>query len=517
MKRVAVYCRVSTTEQDISNQREELPKFAKSKGWEIYDTYVDKGISGATIEARPDFKRLLEDMVSKKFDVLLTEAHDRITRTENLEERGLIMQMLIDNNIILFSPTEGLCNLSDFAGEITSTIKFIIAAQERKNIVRRTVSGKKAKLKKGIPAWGGRPLFARSYDKKTEKWTLDKGKAELIKWAASQYLKGGSLREIAKTLTTKHGMKISYDNLIRTFRLRCGDVWTIKFKDGGSADLKVPRILSDVTIRAIQERLKFNKTYNRKDVQKYVLNGFIFCGKCHRALNGQESSVNPANKKYRYKIYRHPMYEKGERCKCRSFSSVSADKIENAVFNTIFENVHDELHFNEMISKLIPNPDEIKSIKGSIKKNKRNIKKIESNLDTLVESVLEGALKKETIKKKESQLLESKKYFENNIKENEERLSILPNLTESKKVAKRIRKSLLEGFGSVEVFLSGTDYKYKREFLHWLFDAVNGQTNLERGIFLKKSGDVWSYGVNGNLEIKTKSYSSDNCYSTKGL
>ena len=180
-QKCAIYCRVSTPDQDISRQIDQLPSFAESQGWEVFDVFIDEGISGATISARPDFKRLLDDMIHKKFDILLVEFQDRITRTENLQERGLILQTIKDNNITLYSPSEGPCDLSDFSGEIVSTIKFIISAEERKRIKERTINGKKAKLEKGIPtALGGKLPIARIYHKESGKWTLDKEKAEHI-------------------------------------------------------------------------------------------------------------------------------------------------------------------------------------------------------------------------------------------------------------------------------------------------------------------------------------------------
>ena len=106
MDKVGIYCRVSTSGQDISAQKENLPKYAEDQGWEIYKVYSDDAISGASIEKRPQFKMLLEDMINQKFNVLLTEEHDRVTRDEDIAARGLIMQTLKENNILLWSPSE---------------------------------------------------------------------------------------------------------------------------------------------------------------------------------------------------------------------------------------------------------------------------------------------------------------------------------------------------------------------------------------------------------------------------
>jgi hypothetical protein len=46
-KRVAIYLRVSTSEQTTSNQRRELHAVAKRHGWSVVRVFEDAGISGA--------------------------------------------------------------------------------------------------------------------------------------------------------------------------------------------------------------------------------------------------------------------------------------------------------------------------------------------------------------------------------------------------------------------------------------------------------------------------------------
>ena len=46
-KRVAIYLRVSTTEQTTTNQRRELHAVAKRHGWSVVQVFEDAGISGA--------------------------------------------------------------------------------------------------------------------------------------------------------------------------------------------------------------------------------------------------------------------------------------------------------------------------------------------------------------------------------------------------------------------------------------------------------------------------------------
>jgi DNA invertase Pin-like site-specific DNA recombinase len=59
-KRVALYLRVSTSEQTTRNQRRELHAVSERHGWSVVATYEDAGISGAKgRDKRPGFDRLM--------------------------------------------------------------------------------------------------------------------------------------------------------------------------------------------------------------------------------------------------------------------------------------------------------------------------------------------------------------------------------------------------------------------------------------------------------------------------
>ncbi|UPT75609.1 MAG: recombinase family protein [Elusimicrobiota bacterium] len=58
-KRVAIYARVSTKEQEPENQLIALRDYAKARGWTTVSEFVDKGISGAK-ERRPALDSLMD-------------------------------------------------------------------------------------------------------------------------------------------------------------------------------------------------------------------------------------------------------------------------------------------------------------------------------------------------------------------------------------------------------------------------------------------------------------------------
>jgi len=85
-KIAGIYMRVSTEDQaregfSLPEQKERLEALCKFKGYEIYDYYEDRGISAKTGNYRPDFERLLNDIKSRKVNVLVALKLDRVSRS----------------------------------------------------------------------------------------------------------------------------------------------------------------------------------------------------------------------------------------------------------------------------------------------------------------------------------------------------------------------------------------------------------------------------------------------------
>ncbi len=78
--RVALYARVSTTEQSTDSQFLALRRYLRERGWDIFREYVDEGISG-TKDSRPALNELMNDAKKRRFDVVLVWRFDRFARS----------------------------------------------------------------------------------------------------------------------------------------------------------------------------------------------------------------------------------------------------------------------------------------------------------------------------------------------------------------------------------------------------------------------------------------------------
>jgi DNA invertase Pin-like site-specific DNA recombinase len=78
--KVAIYLRVSTTDQDPETQGREVRAFVSTRGWEAVETYQDLGVSGARAR-RPALDRLVQDAWRGRFEAVVVWDLSRIARS----------------------------------------------------------------------------------------------------------------------------------------------------------------------------------------------------------------------------------------------------------------------------------------------------------------------------------------------------------------------------------------------------------------------------------------------------
>ena len=85
MPKVALYARYSTDNQSVVSIEDQFRicrEHAGRERWQVVDTYHDAAISGASVILRPGVQSLLQDAQRGKFDVVLAEALDRVSRDQ---------------------------------------------------------------------------------------------------------------------------------------------------------------------------------------------------------------------------------------------------------------------------------------------------------------------------------------------------------------------------------------------------------------------------------------------------
>jgi DNA invertase Pin-like site-specific DNA recombinase len=134
MVKVAIYCRVSTQEQTVENQKLALEQYANRMGWQ-FQTFVETESSRKT---RPIQWDLYNRLLKKEFDGLLIYKFDRWARsTKELIEH---IENLVSKNVAVYSFMENI-DLSTSMGKAMLTIISAFAQLERDIIRERTMAG----------------------------------------------------------------------------------------------------------------------------------------------------------------------------------------------------------------------------------------------------------------------------------------------------------------------------------------------------------------------------------------
>jgi hypothetical protein len=85
MPNVALYARYSTDNQSVVSIEDQFRicrEHAGRERWQVVDTYHDAAISGASVILRPGVQLLLQDAQRGRFDIVLAEALDRVSRDQ---------------------------------------------------------------------------------------------------------------------------------------------------------------------------------------------------------------------------------------------------------------------------------------------------------------------------------------------------------------------------------------------------------------------------------------------------
>jgi DNA invertase Pin-like site-specific DNA recombinase len=155
MKRVAIYLRVSTDGQTTTNERRELQKVAKARGWEVVEVYEDVGLSGAKgRDGRPAFDRLCQDATRRRFDIIAAWSVDRLGRS--LQDLVAFLGEVHGSGVHLYLHQQAVDTTTP-AGRALFQMMGVFAEFERAMIRERVMAGLERAREQG-KRLGRRPI-----------------------------------------------------------------------------------------------------------------------------------------------------------------------------------------------------------------------------------------------------------------------------------------------------------------------------------------------------------------------
>ncbi len=202
--RATIYARYSTDKQresSIEDQAGSCRRLAESQAFDIVSTHSDDGISGSTpVQQRPGGARLLADALADRFDVLIVESLDRLSRDQVEQER--IVRRLEHRGILILGVADGYD--SRMGGrKIMRGVRGLINELYLDDLRHKTHRGQSGQVDRGFVA-GGKSFGYRII--KTDSgstYEIDESQAGWVRFIFDKYASGWSVQRIAADLNKK--------------------------------------------------------------------------------------------------------------------------------------------------------------------------------------------------------------------------------------------------------------------------------------------------------------------------
>lgn len=203
-RKVAGYARVSTDhEEQLTSYEAQLDYYTNYiKGhddWEFAGMYADEGISGTSIAHRENFKKMIDDALAGRIDLIITKSVSRFAR--NTVDSLSTIRKLKDHGTECYFEKENIWTF-DSKGELLLTIMSSLAQEESRSISENVT-------------WGHRKRFADGkvsvpfsnflgYDRGSDgNLVINEEQAEIVREIYGLFLSGLSYNGIAREMEKK--------------------------------------------------------------------------------------------------------------------------------------------------------------------------------------------------------------------------------------------------------------------------------------------------------------------------
>ncbi len=189
MLRAAIYARYSTDLQrdaSIEDQVRVCRRRLEREGWTVAQVYSDHASSGAS-HLRPGYQKLLEDAREGRFDVVVAESLDRLSRDQ--EHIAALYKQLSFRGILLVTIAEGEVS------ELHVGLKGTMGALYLKDLAQKTRRGLEGRVRQGLS--GGGLCYGYDVAGRTGERTINAAEAETVRRVFREFAAGMSPRAIA--------------------------------------------------------------------------------------------------------------------------------------------------------------------------------------------------------------------------------------------------------------------------------------------------------------------------------
>lgn len=202
--RTCLYARYSTDNQSqnsIEDQLRACRERAAREGWTIAMVHADEGISGATpVALRAGGKALLADALADRFDILIVEGLDRITR--DLAEQERTVKRLEHRGIRLIGTADGY-DTQAAGRKVMRIARGLVNELYLDDLRKKTHRGLQGQFERGMAAGGRTYGYTSVPVEGGHRIVVDEEQAKHVRWIYEQVAAGVTLRSIVYTLNAQ--------------------------------------------------------------------------------------------------------------------------------------------------------------------------------------------------------------------------------------------------------------------------------------------------------------------------
>lgn len=413
------YIRYSDHNQDdgfsVEYQMAEIEEFCARNGIDIYHAHIDQAQTGTKVAGREAFFQLIEAVKDGVVDVIVVYKLNRLFR--NSYESQKYRKLFRKHGVKLMSVTQHI-DEDTSSGRLTTNILSDIDQYQSETISDHVKSSMREMARQGYYTGGNVPYgytleIIKHGSKIRKKYVIDPAEAQIVRDVFKLYTDGHSLRYIQAHLQeneikTRRGNDFSTTSLSRMLG-KDFYIGTLRYKTEGYDDIvmenAVPAIIDMASWHKAQEYKQAKKPVKpRKRKSLYALTGKIECALCGEHFFGLKSGNWQRKLYFEYQYYICSKRKTYHTCNCRK---IRKDKLENLLLQEIKRKVLNE-HDMERIAREILDQfaDSPTIIANEIKKLESKKKKLENNLETMLEMRLNGEMSPAVLSRKSAEVEE---------------------------------------------------------------------------------------------------------------
>ena len=202
--RAVIYARFSSEKQSetsLDDQERICRARAAREGFEVTEIFGDQGVSGSTpLQSRPGGRALIAAMFAKRFDVLIVEGLDRVSRDQ--VECEQTCRRFEFNRLRIIGVSDGYDSASA-SRKIQRGVRGLINEIYLDDLRAKTHRGLTGQVARGFHA-GGMSFGYRSVAVEGgHQLAVDESRAATVRWIFESYADGDSCQVIARTLNER--------------------------------------------------------------------------------------------------------------------------------------------------------------------------------------------------------------------------------------------------------------------------------------------------------------------------